>query len=457
MNRLTGSLLLLLGVTLSAQAHFVFVVPTEGTRKAQVVFSDSLKPDRAELLKKIAHTKFTAIVAGKPVAVEARTGTEVLNVEAPGEGPTWIAGVCPYGVIAKGKESFLLTYYARALVGARAGSKVPATTIAAMKLDVIPSLDGKGAPRASVIWEGKPLADAEVVLTVPGKEEPITTKTDARGQVKLTAAEKSGLYAIRARHVAEKKGKLDDKEYTSVRTYATCVFPVEAGGRTALERSDRFAVAVAGRTEENPEASKLLADARGARANWDNFPGFSANVEVNVDGKKTTGKMKVSSKGKVDLEMEGDVKEWTRRTLSSMVGHRMDDSTTLNTPCAFADDVTDHPLGRAIRVLNDEFHSSYRIRDRQVIVVNRKMGDARFTITVLENRLNAEKKYLPGHYVVNTWDAKTGNLRSSVTHHNTWQRVGTFDLPRVSTIVTATAGTQTTRALTLSEWKLAEK
>ncbi len=35
----------------------------------------------------------------------------------------------------------------------------------------------------------------------------------------------------------------------------------------------------------DPEATKLLADARAARANWDHFPGFHADLEVNVDGK----------------------------------------------------------------------------------------------------------------------------------------------------------------------------
>src|SRR5262249_39087580 len=138
---------------------------------------------------------------------------------------------------------------------------------------------------------------------------------------------------------------------------------------------------------EDPAATKLLADARLERANWVDFPGFRANVTVNVDGKASKGTVEVTRKGKVKLELEGDQKTWARSMLSSIVGHRMDDGTTLTTPCAFADDVTDHPLGRAIKVLNDEHHSGYRIRDKQVIVVNRQMKESRFTITVLENRL----------------------------------------------------------------------
>src|SRR5207302_933309 len=144
-------------------------------------------------------------------------------VAAPGEGPAWVVGVCPYGVVAKGKEPFLLTYYARALVGARPAAAPTAAPIAAMKLDVVPALATDGSPSARVLWQGEPLAGAEVVLYVPGKDEQVTTKTDGKGIVKLAPAAKAGLYGIRARHVEETKGKLGGKAYSSARTYATCV------------------------------------------------------------------------------------------------------------------------------------------------------------------------------------------------------------------------------------------
>ena len=80
--------------------------------------------------------------------------------------------------------------------------------------------------------------------------------------------------------------------------------------------------------------------------------------------------------------------------------------------------------------------------------------DVRFTIVVMENRLNEEQQYLPAHFVVNTWDVATGTLKSSETNHQTWQRVGSFDLPATVRTVTATAGKLETRTLTLSNHKL---
>ena len=111
-------------------------------------------------------------------------------------------------------------------------------------------------------------------------------------------------------------------------------------------------------------------------------------------------------------KLDPDAEAWAKRQLGSIVAHRIDNSASLNTPCAFADEEANNPLGRAITVLSDELHSSYRVRDRQIIVVNRQMKDARFSITILENRTNKEGKFLPASYVVHYWDAKSGERQA---------------------------------------------
>ena len=204
----------------------------------------------------------------------------------------------------------------------------------------------------------------------------------------------------------------------------------------------------------DPAAEKLLADAHAARAVWKDFPGFTADLEVNIDGKATKGTVSVDPKGDVTLDLpDGEPKHWARQTLASVVGHRLDDGEP-DTPCVFEDDNVDHPLGRAVRVLGDEFHSSYRIRGDQVIVVKRETKDARFAITVQLYQINKEKKNLPLCFVVNAWD-KAGALTSSEAHFQFWKRVDAFDLPY--TVVVATAGTidkQEARSLKLSNHKL---
>jgi len=196
----------------------------------------------------------------------------------------------------------------------------------------------------------------------------------------------------------------------------------------------------------DPAATKLLADARAARAQWSHFPGFTAKAEINIDGKITRAVVQVSAKGKVTVDTANSTPasvpatDWAKGELAQIVSHRIDNSASLDTPCAFLDEDEHNPLGRAIRVLNDEFHSSYRVRDRQIIVVNRGMKESRFTITVMKNRLKAEKKFRPVSYVVNSWDNKTEALKSSTTYQHTWERVGNFDLPATVLVVTAKTG-----------------
>ncbi|HTU88704.1 MAG TPA: DUF3386 family protein [Gemmataceae bacterium] len=205
----------------------------------------------------------------------------------------------------------------------------------------------------------------------------------------------------------------------------------------------------------DPEATKLLADARAARALYHDFPGFRADIEVNLDGKTARGQVEVSDKGKAAVKLDNAAAaKWAKNTLEQVIGHRLSSGPDEETPCAFVESDEHHPLGRAIRVLNDEFHSSYRIRDRQIIVVNRQVPGAHFTITVMENVLTEEKKFLPACFVVNTWDAKSNALTSSETHHQTWQRVGAFDLPKETLTVKAAADKLESRSLKLSKIQL---
>ena len=104
---------------------------------------------------------------------------------------------------------------------------------------------------------------------------------------------------------------------------------------------------------------------------------------------------------------------------------------------------------------------------RQIIEVNRQMKGSRFTITVLHNYVTADRKYLPASYVVNTW-AEADVLASSTAFHQTWQRIGGFDLPQTVLVVATTTSsggarpagappqTLEARSLRLSNLKLAK-
>lgn len=457
MRQLLGALGLLFTLALPARCHFVWILPdgTPGHEAAvRVVFSDSLKPDSPELLEKINGTRLW--IHGRHPADDASAarveagGKDAFVLKVPGTGPRVVTGQCQYGVIQRGKsEPFLLMYYPNAFLGFNPGEPAELFTRAAGRQPLQLRLEAGAAPSLQVLWQNQPLAGAEVVVLEPGQEKGQELKTDAAGQVALKWKDlPPGLLGVRVRHVEARAGEEQGKKYQEVRHYATLV--VQFAGKR-VEGAEKDAPA------EDPAASKLLADARAARAQWQHFPGFSADLEVNLDGQVSRGTVRVTNKGKVEVSVSDPAAEgWAKGTLASVVGHRIDNSASLKTPCAFADHDADHPLGQAIRVLNDEFHSSYRVRDRQIIVVNRRMGDSRFTITVVENRLNAEKKYLPACFVVNTWELQGGALKSSQAHHQTWQRVGAFDLPETYTVISAGREKQEARRLRLTNPQLLE-
>jgi uncharacterized GH25 family protein len=455
MRRL-AALVTFLAIAAPARAHFVWILPPEKPgQPARVVFSDGPHPDKPELLKKIAHAEFFLLEGGgKAVSVKATPGQDALEVALPpGKGPCLLGGVCRYGVFQRGQaEPFLLHYYPKAILGNSADDprtrEVAKHACDKLPLQVVAA--EKGAT-VRVLWHGKPLASAEVTVHKPGQAEPLEGKTDADGLFQLGEKPAGrGVVGIRVGHTEAAPGELDGKKYQSVKHYATLTFLLDGPAATP-------ASAEVAKPAEDAAATKLLADARAARASWENFPGFGADLEVNIDGKVTRGTMTADPKGKVTVQLgDPEAQTWAKRMLTSIVGHRLGDGGDLHTPCAFADEVADHPLGRAIRVLNDEFHSSYRIRDRQVIEVNRAMKDTRFTITVIENRLTPEKHYLPSTYAVNYWDLKSGALQKSEAHLQTWQRIGRFDLPLGAAVVTAYPGKQEARELKLSNVRLAE-
>ena len=186
----------------------------------------------------------------------------------------------------------------------------------------------------------------------------------------------------------------------------------------------------------NPEATQLLADARDARALWVKFPGFTADIAVTVNGKTQRGSVQVNEKGKVEIsDLPEDMAKWTKGVLSSAVSHRLSSGEEPKTQCYFADEDASNPLGREIRMIGDE-GSSFRIRDHQIMMVNRTMGDTRFSITMLENKRNEEGKYLPRSYSVHYWDAKTGALKKTESHHQGWSRQQGMDLPEVIRVIT---------------------
>jgi hypothetical protein len=165
----------------------------------------------------------------------------------------------------------------------------------------------------------------------------------------------------------------------------------------------------------------------------------------------------VDSGGSVELELSDDgLFEWVEDQLGSLTMHRMPSEDGDSKPVLqFADNAEDHALGRLLTFVGGHFASSYRVKDGQITVVNRNFGDQNMTITVLDNKQNDDGKFLPHSYVVQYWNAETGELLRTQTFQNRWQRLGQFDLPTSLTMTEAGPAGLSVRNVTLAKHKLA--
>jgi uncharacterized GH25 family protein len=218
---LTASALLLL-CTLTAHAHFVFVVPdANNAAKAVVVFSDDLAPDEAVTMEKIAALKLRVKdAAGKVTDATFKTDKHSFAVTLPGTGARVVYGSVPYGVMQKGDaKPFLLAYHPKAVVG-----PIPADggKLGDAAAELVP-LASAGKVKFRLLAAGKPVADAEATVIRPdGKRDKV--KTDKDGTTPEFAG--AGWYGVWVRVTEARSGEHDGKKYEEVRHYPTLVVDV---------------------------------------------------------------------------------------------------------------------------------------------------------------------------------------------------------------------------------------
>jgi len=204
---------------------------------------------------------------------------------------------------------------------------------------------------------------------------------------------------------------------------------------------------------QDPAAEKLMKDAHVVRSGWDkSFPGFTAQLVVNIDGQEATGKFTVTKEGKLDIELPaGPLADWAQQQLDSIVSHR-NAGVRDKYDVSFADDVVNHPLGRLLKFSGS--HNFYRIKGDLITEVHRETGKGgKFTISVTEAVKNSDGKYLPKAFSVTYWDGD-GNITRNEDYHEDWVRVGNYDLPARRLLVRTSKGARSVAELKLNNPKL---
>jgi len=426
-----------------ASAHFLFIrilPPAEGGRAAEVYFSERAEAGDPRFIEKVAATRLWIQESpGKFRELPSQKAADRLRAHLPIAGSMAVIGVWDYGVLARPMQKpFLLRHYPKAVTGIP-GEVAKFQPRPEIPLEIVPSFE-RDRVVFSVLRKGKPLPKAAfdtVDLNLAGEK----IEADAAGRAEFKP-EGPGTYSIYTQFVDATPGEHQGKHYEEVREFATLSFTWPLA-----------------RTGSDPEAVKLFQEALATRATWKKFPGFSAKLKGTVDDRAFDGSINVTSDGSVTLETDQEVvDDWVRGQLESITMHRIaNDSSASEAPVLrFADEQTDHPLGRLLEFEGGQFASSYRVRDGQITVVNRNFGGRSMTITTLENTKTPEGRYLPHSYTVQYWDEPSGKLSQTETVQDRWQRVGALDLPMTKRVMISTDSGFAVREFTLSDWKLGE-
>jgi hypothetical protein len=448
--------IVVLGFAAQARAHFLFIklgADAEAGRFAEVYFSEQAEAGDPRFIAKVAHTKlWIQTTPGTFAELPVRQASDRLRAAVPADRSLVVVGQCEYGVLARPNQTpFLLRYYPKAIAGA-ARELNRMTPRPEISFEIQPSFDGdrqdkpdrsppSGRIRLEALRKGVPIPDA-VFTAVDSDLSENTIKAGPNGMAVWTPPA-PGRYSIYTRQTLKQAGELNGRRYDEVREFATLAF------NWPLESQDA-----------DPEAAALFNQATAQRVQWRGFPGFSANVSGQIDGRAFSGKIAVQGDGAVDVQTDDPVaKPWLKDQLDSLVMHRLpappaDSAGSRGPRFHFADSDEDHPLGRLIAVEGGEMASSYRIKDRQIMVVNRRMGKQNMTITVLDNRQNTGGLFLPQSYVVHYWDTANGKLKSIETILDRWQRIGSWDLPASHSVSTASDTGLSIKVAEFSDLKL---
>jgi hypothetical protein len=447
------SLLLLAGIwslpASLAQAHFLFIrilPPAEGGRAAEVYFSELAEAGDPRFVNKIAKTElWLQKTPGRFDALKVHKAADRLRAWVPESGSMVVVGRCVYGVLARPKQTpFLLRHFPKALAGSP-GELNKMRPHGGLPLEIVATVEGDGL-HLLALKDGKPMPKAAfVTIDANLANVKLTADDSGRATWKPPAA---GVYSVYMRDTHKEAGEAGGKKYEEIRDFATVAFT------WPLERKDA-----------DPAAVALFEEAIAARAQWEDFPGFTARIAGNLDGRRFAGTVTIDAGGEVtftedDPSRTETVAGWVDAQLGSLVRHRLapPKAPGQSKPVVrFAETRDDHPLGRLLIFDGGRFASSYRIRDQQITVVNRHLGKENLTITALENERNAAGRFLPRSYTVQYWESGTGRLLRTEAVTDRWRRVGAWDLPAVHSVTSATDSGLSVRRVTLSGHELLRK
>lgn len=216
-------------LTPAVQGHYIFLVPHgPNGSEVSILFSDYLKPDRPELLRKVAHIPlFVRGDGDQDIALAPRNDDGKVLLAVPGSGTRTVGGSLQFGThiepsINNGKR-FLLYYHPKLILG-DVRKAAPTGPWKRLDLEIVPTFRDDQLD-LQVFFRGKPVPRAKLRVFEPGAEKARPTDADDEGRLTLKGL-REGLYGVIAWQVENQAGEYEGNKYVDTRHYTTLVFQI---------------------------------------------------------------------------------------------------------------------------------------------------------------------------------------------------------------------------------------
>lgn len=383
---------LFLAMSSRSQAHFLWAEIREAPNRHVAIElaevpGDSVVP---------AVNKKSALVKPVPASLKYQLAANAKDFGGPLPANQKVVGAAmDYGLLDRGGAPYKLRYFAKAV------EKVgEASTKLNLAVELVAKPSGDDLV-VTALQNGKPVVKAEITYHFPEMPE-VKGETDASGNY-LLANGASESVAVMVKVEEKAKGTIDGKSYDLMRSYSTLVIGRFSEKVEAVE------------TAESPAYSAL----KTAAGNREVFPakllGFQMELDADVNGKAIKGSFSYDPAGGVSTDLTGDEesKKWVEGQIKSLVMHRaagrFEDGDGAH-EMEFTGSET--ALGKQILV-KDPSKTRYRVKDGQILEVERNMGPTRLLVSVLDSIKTSPGKSLATQMMVYTYDMGSGAIKSS--------------------------------------------
>lgn len=206
-------------------------------------------------------------------------------------------------------------------------------------------------------------------------------------------------------------------------------------------------------------ARELFQAAYEHRYTWDeNFPGYSADVEIKQGDEVYSGKVRIN--GDLSVEVTGiedeKVQESVYNQMRDIVTHRKRSSfEKAHGKSEFNLGEEDSTGAVEILVKGDAMGSNYKIRGTEICQVSRVMGPMAFTINTKES-LDTGEGYVSTGYNAIFRNSKTGDLMGKREFEDTFEKVGDYYVMTRQVVHAIEGEGRTTTEFNFSNIKLLE-